>query len=77
MEFTETQLEGLFTAKALAPKGFVPVEEAVPELEQLVEATWLRTEDQDNGDVSFFWTQQAETALDLSDLTTIEGPSLN
>ena len=77
MEFTGTQLEGLFTAKALAPKGFVPVEEAVPELEQLVEATWLRTEDQDNGDVSFFWTQQAETALDLSDLTTIEGPSLN
>ena len=77
MEFTETQLEALFTAKALAPKGFVPVEDAVPELEQLVEATWLRTEQQDNGDLSFYWTQQAETALDLSNLTTIEGPNLN
>jgi hypothetical protein len=77
MDLTDTQLEGLFTAKALAPKGFVPVEEAVSELEQLVEATWLRTEEQENGDLSFFWTQQAETALDLSDLTTIGDADLN
>ena len=52
MEFTETQLEALFTAKALAPKGFVPVEDAVPELEQLVEATWLRTEAIENARVT-------------------------
>ena len=77
MDLTGTQLEALFTAKALAPKGFVPVEEAVPELEQLVEATWLMTEEQDNGDVSFYWTQQAKTALDLSDLTAIGDADLS
>jgi hypothetical protein len=77
MDLTDTQLDALFTAKALAPKGFVPVEEVVPELEQLVEATWLRTEEQDNGDLSFYWTQQAETALDLSNLTTVGDADLN
>lgn len=76
MEFTDTQLEALFQAKQLGEKGkgFVPVEEALPECEELADANWLRTEKKDNGDLAFFWTQQAETALDLSNLTA-RGPA--
>jgi hypothetical protein len=75
MEFTEIQKEALFQAKRLYPKGkgFVPVEEAVSDCEELVDASWLRTETEENGDVSYYWTQQAETALDLNNLTDLEG----
>ncbi len=55
----------------------VPVEEVVPECDESVDQGWLRTEQKENGDVAYFWTQQAETALHLSNLTTIEGPDLN
>lgn len=37
------------------------------------EHNWLRTEEKDNGDTASFWTQQAETALDLNQLTNVEG----
>lgn len=75
MEFTEVQKEALFEAKLRYPKeGFVPVDEAFSECEELVDANWLRTEKKENGDTAFFWTQQAETALDLHNLTA-RGPA--
>jgi hypothetical protein len=67
MEFTEVQKEALFQAKRLYPdKGFVPVEDAVPECEELVDANWLRTEKKENGDVAYFLTQRAEAALEIN-----------
>jgi hypothetical protein len=70
MEFSEQQLEALFIAQTCAREGkaFVPVEDAVPDCEELVEAGWLAREPKENGDVAYPWTQQAETSLDLNRL---------
>jgi hypothetical protein len=75
MEFTPTQLEALYVAKACASKGeaFVPHEEFTEECDELVEAGWLAHEKLENGDTAYPWTQQAETALDLHNLTNVEG----
>lgn len=53
------------------------VEEVVPECNQLVDHDWLRPEKLENGDTAYFWTQQAETALELSNLTAVERSDLN
>jgi hypothetical protein len=72
MEFTDIQLEALFTAKMLAREGkaFVPVEDAADDCEELADADWLAREQQENADTAYSWTQQAETALDLNQLTS-------
>lgn len=71
MQFTDTQLEVLFNAWALNTResGFVPSDEALDDCEQLREAGWLTRRMLDNGDASYWWTPQAELALDLHDLT--------
>jgi hypothetical protein len=75
MEFTAIQKEVLAIAYACAGSGngSVPIEEIVPECEELVEHDWLAREQLDNGDTLYAWTQQAETALDLNQLTSVEG----
>ena len=79
MEMTEVHKELLAIAFACAGEGngLVPVESVVPECDELVEQGWLRTEEKENGDTAYFWTLQGQTALDLNNLTTIEGPELN
>jgi hypothetical protein len=70
VEFTEAQMEILYTAWAIAPKGHGQVvqEWAEPEADELAEAGWLERRVEDSGDVSFWWTSQAETSLDLNAL---------
>ena len=76
MEFTETQQEILTNAWALAQigNGQVVEEWAVADAERLVEAGWLERQPLDNGDTAYWWTQEAETALDMNALTdSVEG----
>ena len=72
MEFTDTQQEILVNAWLLARegKGQVVEDAALPDAEQLREAGWLeRRTVNDSDDVAYFWTREAETALDLNALT--------
>jgi hypothetical protein len=79
MELSEIHKEvpAIAFACAGSGNGLVPIEDVVPECDELVDNGWLRTEEKENGDVAYFWTVQAETALDLRNLTTVEGPDLN
>jgi hypothetical protein len=67
-ELTENELDALFTAHALAARecGFVPKPELLPECERLREQGWLERRMLDNGDASYWWTREAEMALDLN-----------
>jgi len=71
MEFTELEAEILVNAWLLAREGKGQVVEpwAHPEAVRLSEAGWLERKMLDNGDASWFWTDAAETALDLNALT--------
>jgi hypothetical protein len=69
MNCTETQAEILATAYLLARegKGQVVTDDAIPDAHELAEQGWL--ERRFAGDeLAWFWTAQAETALDLSAL---------
>jgi hypothetical protein len=71
MEFTESQLEILFRAWALSTQGCGQVLEptAYPDAVPLEEAGWLERRYVDaTGDWAWFWTPEAETALDLNAL---------
>jgi hypothetical protein len=71
MEFTETQLEILCRAWALNAKGSGQVlePEMYPEACRLEDAGWLERRYVDaTGDWAWFWTPEAETALDLNAL---------
>lgn len=74
-EFTTEQLELLFNAWALhaRDRGFVPTDAAIEDCEQLVESGFLEARTLDNGDVSYWWTTRAELALDVNQLTNVEG----
>jgi hypothetical protein len=65
MEFTETQLEALFQAKLLGEEGngFVPVEEAASECDQLVDANWLQTSGPPRAAVRRFAPRSCPSAL--------------
>jgi hypothetical protein len=80
MDFTDIQEEILFRAWLLARKGQGQVLEdwAEPDAEQLYEAGWLerRTVD-DTGDVAWFWTSQAEAALDVNALRRTDPADMN
>jgi hypothetical protein len=72
MDFTPTQLEALYVAKACAFEGkaFVPHDDDAIFCEDLARHGWLTPEPQDNGDVAYAWSQKAETALGLNNLMT-------
>jgi hypothetical protein len=80
MEFNETQLEILFRAWALDAEGRGQVLDAEvwPDAVPLEEVGWLERRYVDQtGDWAWFWTPQAETALDLNALTAsaMESPN--
>jgi hypothetical protein len=80
MDFTDTQQDILARAWLLARtgKGQVLEDWAEPDAEELCEAGWLgrRTVDA-NGDNAWFWTAQAEAALDLNGLRRNDPADLN
>ena len=71
MDFTDTQAEILTNAWLLARdgKGQVLEDWAEPDAQQLCDAGWLERRTVDaTGDTCWFWTREAETALDLNAL---------
>jgi hypothetical protein len=81
MDFTETEAEILVNAWLLAREGKGQVVEdwAEPDAERLCEAGWLerrRTVDA-NGDTCWFWTREAEPALDMNALRRDDPADMN
>jgi hypothetical protein len=74
MNLTETHRELLVNAWLLARegKGQVIQDWAYPEAHDLCEAGWLERRWLPDGELAWFWTQQAETALDVHRLTDVE-----
>lgn len=75
-----TQLELLCNAWALAShgRGMVIAPDAYPDAHRLAERGWLERRIEENGDMSWWWTPAAETALALGNLSTPpEGANLN
>jgi hypothetical protein len=70
MEFTETQQEILVNAWLLARdgKGQVITNDAYPDAHELAEAGWLERRFEPDGEMSWWWTPAAETALDMNQL---------
>ena len=80
MTFTDAQQDILFRAWALAREGKGQVLEdwAEPDAQQLADAGWLEQRTVDaTGDTCWFWTEQAETALDLNALRRTDPADLN
>ena len=77
MNFTETQQEILYRAWLLARDGHgqVVTDEAIPDAHDLAEAGWLARRIEENGDISWWWTAQADVALELGALTTGHSPN--
>jgi hypothetical protein len=68
MDFTDTQAEILVNCWLLAREGKGQVIEdwAEPDAQQLSDAGWLERRTLDaTGDACWFWTDQAEAALDM------------
>jgi hypothetical protein len=72
---TDTQLEILHNAYLLhlEGKGQVVEDWAWPFAHQLHVKGWLDMRTEHDGATSWWWTKEAETALDLSALTDVEG----
>ena len=70
MDFTAEQQEILFRAWLFARDGNGQVLEpwAYPDAHRLAEQGWLERRSEDNGDMSWWWTPAAETALDVNGL---------
>lgn len=71
MTFTDTQLEILYHAWLLAHdggKGQVIEPWAYPDAHDLAEHGWLERREVDDGELAWFWTPQAEAALNVSEL---------
>ena len=73
MDFTDTQQEILANAWALSQegrgRGQVLADWAEADAQQLCDAGWLeRRPVNDSDEVAYFWTREAETALDLNAL---------
>jgi hypothetical protein len=80
MEFTDTQATILVDAWLLAREGKGQVVEdwAEPDAQQLADAGWLERRTVDaNGDTAWFWTLQAEGALDMNALHRTDPADLN
>jgi hypothetical protein len=76
---TEAQLEILHNAYLLHLEGRGQVVEdwAIPEAHELCEAGWLERRFEPDGELSWWWTREADTALDLSALTRSEPADWN
>jgi len=72
MDFNETQAEILVNAYLLnlEGKGQVVEDWAIPDAHHLAEAGWLSRRVEKGGDISWHWTDKAETALSLSALVS-------
>lgn len=72
MELTPSRCQLLINAWALAAegKGMVLRDECYPDADQLAEAGWLERRFEPDGELSWWWTPAAETALNVSNLTT-------
>jgi hypothetical protein len=70
MDFTDVQQDILVRAYVLARdgNGQVVTDEAIPDAHELAEQGWLERRFEADGELSWWWTPQAETALDLSGL---------
>jgi hypothetical protein len=80
MDLTETQQHILTDAWLLAREGKGQVLEdwAEPDAQQLADAGWLERRTVDaNGDTCWFWTSQAEAALDMNALRRNDPADLN
>ena len=80
MEFTDTQQDILIRAWLLARDGQGQVLEpsAEPDADQLCDAGWLERRTVDNtDDVAFFWTREAEGALDMNALRRDDPVDMN
>ena len=80
MEFTDTQQEILVNAWLLARegKGQVLDDWAEPDAQELSEAGWLERRTVDaHGDAAWFWTREAEMALDVNALRRDDQADLN
>ena len=80
MTFTDTQADILTRAWLLAHEGQGQVLEdwAEPDAQQLADAGWLERRTVDaTGDTCWFWTRQAETALDVNALRRNDPADLN
>jgi hypothetical protein len=77
MDFNETQKDILYRAWLLARRGNgqVVTDEAIPDAHALAEAGWLERRFEPDGDMSWWWTSQGETALELGALTTGHSPN--
>lgn len=75
MELTETKLDLLFTAWALARenKGMVIKDDAYPAADDLAEHGWLERRFEPDGEMSWWWTGAGETALELVALMNVDG----
>jgi hypothetical protein len=80
MEFTETEQEILVNCWLLSREGKGQVLEdwAMPDAERLSEAGWLEQRTVDaTGDTCWFWTPEAETALDMNALRRDDPADMN
>lgn len=80
MNLTDTQYELLFVAQQLSyeDRGMVVEDDAFLDAHRLAEGGWLERRFESNGDMSWWWTREGETALALGNLTAPpEGPNLN
>jgi hypothetical protein len=80
MKFSDTQAEILVNCWLLAREGKGQVVEdwATPDAEELGEAGWLERRTVDaTGDTAWFWTREAEMALDLNGLRRDDDADLN
>jgi len=70
VQLTETQQEILYNAWALSldGKGMVLEDWAYVDVHPLAEQGWLERRFEPDGEMSWWWTAAAETALDLNAL---------
>jgi hypothetical protein len=70
MDLNDTQLDLLFTAYALSLEnsGMVIKDECYPDAHRLAEAGWLERRFTDDGELSWWWTSEADTAIAFSTL---------
>ncbi len=66
MDLTDTQLELALTAWALHARGagMVVADDTYPAAHALAEHGWLERRVEPDGELSWWWTAQAEVALD-------------
>jgi hypothetical protein len=80
MEFGEEQREILYRAWLLnraAGAGQVLEDGVIPDAHRLWEKGWLERRFEDNGDLSWWWTEAAEIAFNLASLTRSKPAGLN